>query len=218
MHRPIPPPQRASVGRTVRRRGSAGQSLVEFALVLPLLLFLFLAIADFGRIFVALITVESATRDAAEAVANDYLATAPFPALSGAPTMGQPYYDALHERGATIVCAELRGLPNTNYDAGTNTCPNMPVVVVCIHDGMDGGCGNPAQPGPGGIDSHCSDFTPVATSAQGGSAARWVEVRTCYHFTALLNLPFFPLGDFWIQRTRDYTIPCYFVLGTAECG
>ena len=200
------------------RAAAHGQSLAEFALVLPVLLILFLAIADFGRIFVALISVESATRDGAETVANDYLAAPPGPLNSPAPNIGQSYYDALHARGAAIVCSELRGLPNTNYDAGTKTCPDMPVVVVCIHDGVDGGCGNAAQPGLGGIDSHCSDFTPAATSAQGGSAARWVEVRTCYHFTTILNLPFFPLGDFWIQRTRDYTIPCYFVLGTAECG
>ena len=200
------------------RANARGQSLVEFALVLPLLLILFVTIADFGRIFAALIIVESATRDAAETVANDYLSAPPGPLNAPAPAVSQSYYDALHARGASIVCSELRSLPNTNYDAGTNTCPDMPVVVVCIHDGMDGGCGNPAQRGPGGIDSHCSDFTPAATSTQGGSAARWVELRTCYHFTALLNVPLSPFGDFWIQRTRDYTIPCYFVLGNAECG
>jgi hypothetical protein len=206
---------------TATRRGrvfARGQSLVEFAVVLPLLLVFFLVIADFGRIFVALITVETATRDAAEVVANEYLASPPGPLDSPAPAVAQSYYNALHARGEAVVCAELRGLPNTNYDAGTNSCPDMPIVIVCIHDGRDAGCGSPAQPGGGGIVSDCTDFTPAATSAQDGSGARWVEVRTCYHFTALLNIPFMPLRDFWLQRSRHYTIPCYFVLGNAECG
>ena len=212
-------PQRSAPSRR-GRVFARGQSLVEFAVVLPLLLVFFLVIADFGRIFVALISVESATREAAEVVAQDYLANPPggAPLNAPAPNVGQSYYDALHARGEAVVCAELRGLPNTNYDQPSNTCPDMPIVIVCIHDGNDGGCGNPAQPGGGGIVSDCTDFTPAATSAQDGSGARWVEVRTCYHFTGLLNIPFMPLRDFWLQRTRNYTIPCYFVLGNAECG
>ena len=51
--------------------------MVEFALVLPIMLMMFIAIADFGRIFAAMITLESATRDAAEAAANQYLANPP---------------------------------------------------------------------------------------------------------------------------------------------
>ena len=31
----------------------------------------------------------------------------------------------------------MRDLPSTNYDAGTNTCPDMPLVMVCIHDSQD---------------------------------------------------------------------------------
>ena len=38
-----------------------GQSLVEFALVLPMLLVLLLGIADFGRVFQAGITTEAAS-------------------------------------------------------------------------------------------------------------------------------------------------------------
>lgn len=212
----IRPPRAAPSRRTTAF--ACGQSLVEFAVVLPLLLVFFLVIADFGRIFVALISVESATRNAAEVVANAYLAAPPGPLDQPAPAVGQAYYDALHARGEAVVCAELRGLPNANYDAGTNTCPDMPIVVVCIHDGRDGGCASPAQPGAGGIVSECTDFSPPATPSGDGTGARWVEVRTCYHFTGLLNLPFFPLRDFWLQRSRQYTIPCYFVLGNAECG
>ena len=58
----------------IRRRwrlSRRGQSLVEFALVLPMLIVLFLGIADFGRVFAAGITVEAIARNAAEIVAGD---------------------------------------------------------------------------------------------------------------------------------------------------
>src|SRR6266508_2169178 len=218
---------RAATGRGGRRRSSAGQSLTEFALVIPILLVVFVAIADLGRIFAAGVDLEAATRAAAEATANEYLSDPPGdPALTAAerlqlpaPGSNQPYYDRLHDYGAGVVCAELRGLPNTNYSPGPPPgCPDMPLVIVCIHDGADGGCGAPAQAGHGAIPGNCGDFTPAATSYQttdpDGKKPRWVEVRTCYRFTALLsNMPLFPFSDIWMQRTRTFTIPCYFVLG-----
>lgn len=209
-------PHSATLGSRARA-GARGQSMVEFALIVPILLVLFVAVADFGRIFATVIALESATRDAAETTANDYLANPPGPMGTPPPAGNQAYYDALHTSAANVVCAELRNLPNTNYDTGTNTCPDMPAVLVCVHDGQDAGCGTAAQPG-GTIPSQCTGFSSAPTSDQGGTTQRWVEVRTCYHFTPLLNVAFVHLGDFWLQRTRDFTIPCYFVLGTRECG
>ena len=59
-HLVSPLPRETETGR------ERGQSLVELALVLPLLLFLFLALFDFGRVFAAALTVESAAREAAD--------------------------------------------------------------------------------------------------------------------------------------------------------
>ncbi len=215
-------------GEPVRaRQRQRGQSMAEFALVVPILLILFVAIADFGRVFDVGIAVEAATRDSAEAVANEYIANPPAPLNQVAPAGSQPYYDALHAYAAKVVCGELRDLRDTTYDPVTQTCRDtdgvgppldLPVVVVCIHDGADAGCTTPASPGAGGIPTSCTDFTPAATNSQNGTTRRWVEVRTCFHFTSILALPLFSLGDVWFQRTRNFTIPCYFVLGTEECG
>jgi hypothetical protein len=207
-----------------QRFTAAGQSMVEFGLVVPILLILFVGIADFGRVFAAGVAVEAATRNAAEALANEYLANPPGGDLSlPAPGIDQTYYDKLRTYAAGVVCAELRHLPNTNYDAGTQTCPDMPVVVFCIHDGADGGCGSVASLGAGVIPPQCGDLsTPPLTNGQStngdGTHPRSVELRTCYRFTSVLRLPIYDIGDIWLQRSRTFVIPCYFVLGTTECG
>lgn len=54
-----------------------GQSLVEFALVLPLLILLLFGIVDFGRVFHAYLTIDHVGREAARAVSigiNDDIA------------------------------------------------------------------------------------------------------------------------------------------------
>ncbi len=48
-------------------KSEKGQSLVEFALVLPLLLMLLFGIVDFGRAFHAYLTIDHAGREAARA-------------------------------------------------------------------------------------------------------------------------------------------------------
>ena len=48
------------------RRFGSGQSIVEFAVMLPLLLLLAIAVADFGRLFTSMIAIESAAREAAD--------------------------------------------------------------------------------------------------------------------------------------------------------
>jgi Flp pilus assembly protein TadG len=56
--------------KVARRRHARGQSLTEFALILPVMLTLFGASVDFSRIYNTWISLEAATRDAAEYVAT----------------------------------------------------------------------------------------------------------------------------------------------------
>jgi len=53
------------------RRKGAGQALVEFALILPIMLTLFGGAVDFARVYSAYINVQEATRNAAESIAQD---------------------------------------------------------------------------------------------------------------------------------------------------
>jgi len=116
-----------------RRRRGRGQSVAEFALLLPVMLaFLGLTI-DFARVFQAWITLESATRDAAEYAA----------------TNGTSSSDAL-TKAQTTICLQSQnipgfqrsGLPSPN---DVNQCTRPTVAVVSWStstSGADGASGD----------------------------------------------------------------------------
>ena len=221
-----------------------GQSLVEFALLLPMLIVLLVGTADFGRVFQAGITTEAAARDAAEAVAQEYLRNgpgapprpqnepAPLPADSD--YNGTTYYQALHDLAARTACREARVLANSTYTPDDpltpgiqDTClspdeaanPSMPVIMTCVHDGVDPLCGDVAYGAT--VPPECTEFADAPTPAQAdlavGEESRYVEVRVCYRFTTLLNLqdlalPFgwgISVGDVWLQRSNVFAIGFY---------
>ncbi len=216
------------VGRFWARSSDStrGQSLVEFTLVVPILLILVVAIGDFGRIFATGVLIESAARSGAELAANDYLADPPGSDTAPAVYLSDPappnsvdpgYYAELHERVARAICVETQELPNSNYDPVTGECTGMPFVMVCIHDGQDDECHSESF--GAAVSAGCDQFTPPPSNSHGGSGTpRWAEVRICYQFTSLVDMPLFSFGEFWLQKSRTFAIPCYFVLGTDECG
>jgi hypothetical protein len=196
------------------RSGSSanGQSLVEFALVLPVLLVLLLGIADFGRVFATGITMEAAARNAAEAAAQEYLQL-----LRGATLpLSTADYQRLHDIAIESVCEEAVGLPN--YAAGT-PC-SMPAVAVCVHDDNDPLCASEATSAPTSCTSiHGMSGSPTNAAPDGANGGRLphVEVRACYRFTTIidlsdLSLPMgsgLSLGDVWLQKDRWFTVASY---------
>jgi Flp pilus assembly protein TadG len=104
--------------RRTTKRGARGQSLVEFALILPILLAFFGASIDVARIFQAWITLESATRDAAEAAASQTTTNA-----------------AALTTAKKAVCTQTQGLPGFTPGAGTpptsiENCTSPAVTIV----------------------------------------------------------------------------------------
>jgi Flp pilus assembly protein TadG len=98
------------------RYTSSGQSLVEFALVVPIALFLLLAIADFARIYTTMITVESAAREAA-----DYGALYPW-YWDGKPDDDASNYAKTVQGMRERACLAMRNLPD--YIGPDNACTN----------------------------------------------------------------------------------------------
>jgi hypothetical protein len=95
------------------RHGSRGQSIVEFALVLPIMLFLFVGIVDLGRVYTAMIGVESAAREAADYGTFGSDSWAPVLASVPGGTVEQ-----MHRRG----CVAARNLPD--YVGPDDNCTN----------------------------------------------------------------------------------------------
>ena len=207
---------------------SRGQSTVEFVLIAPILILLLVAIADFGRVFATGVAVEAATRNAAEIVAEDYVRNPPGdPATSAhdrlaapAPTSGySSYYNALALKAARTVCVELRSLPNTTYSSADGSCASWPIIRVCVHDQTSNTgsnqCGQPITPGfdaspPAECTSMPSPGDPSWDPTMTGvtEKSRYVEVRVCYPFTTILNLPIVP-SRILFQNTRTFTIACF---------
>jgi len=195
-------------------RSRRGQSFVEFALVLPMLLVLLLGVIDFGRVFNAGITLEATARNAAEVAAIQRLRDRPDPSDYAA------YYTSLHQLVARTACAEAAGLPESPEQVHATDCPNLAAVRACVHDGIDTQCGLPIPGFDGATPSQCTETAPATAPAwsPGGSddtKSHWVEVRLCYQFTTLFNLHLslpmeagLNLGDVYLQKTRSFVLDC----------
>jgi len=204
--------RRSTVARTFEddgaRRVRRGQTLVEFALVLPMLLVLLLGIVDFGRVFASGITVEALARNSAEAGAQEYL-QARRAAAPAQPTGSE--YAAVHLRIQEVACEEAKTLANRAMTGATCT---MPVIGSCIHDEWGSHCSAPS----GTVPSSCSlmaSWPPTLASMAGGLP--YVQVTTCYQFTTMINLSnlrlplgwSLSLGEIWLQRERAFTVADY---------
>lgn len=123
-----------------RKRHERGQSLVEFALVLPLMVIMLFAILDFARVYTTLMSVESAAREAAD-----------FGTTLGAGKWqdGAPMDATVAEmqRRACIAASDLTGYADPDGDPATGDCTN-PSFSYCMSSSPGGPCG-PVDPGAG---------------------------------------------------------------------
>ena len=183
-------------------RAEGGQSLVEFALILPLLLVILLGVADLGRVFQSAITTEAAVRDSAEAAAQEYIqidGTTPAPGLDAAG------YAALHTVALDVACREAERLP-ARVLAGSQCL--MPVIAVCVHDdsAADPLCdGSEASSAP----QECTEMDETWDPTRLGPGLPYVEVRMCYRFDPLISVPLFDWGSIWLQKSNFFTVANY---------
>lgn len=192
-------------GAMPRVGSSRGQSVTEFALVVPFLLIILLTVADFGRYFAASLNVESIARAAAEVSAQEYVRSA------------TPDYAALDSYAWQSVCDEAKGLANVTYNGPVTQCDGIP-TLVCVHDGIDPNCGTPYNAG-GGVPAQCSVITDPITNAQTGGSelSKYVEVRVCYRFSTVFgfSIPFLGgdmstlSGNFYVQKIRTFAVTDY---------
>lgn len=168
------------LGRTVTlppRTRDSGQSVVEFAIIVPVLLLLLVGISDLGRLYTSAVAIESAAREAADYGAFDasYWDTTVDPDNITAVTLPEM------ERRA---CTAAAGSHLQDYESPVSdgsTCTNPSFHCFLERNGASTDCG--ASNGfTNGV--NCSDVTtePPCT----------VHVRMDYEFHLLLAIPPFP--------------------------
>jgi Flp pilus assembly protein TadG len=123
--------KRASVpaairARLSRRRKSLGQSMAEFALTVPLALFMVLFGLDFGRVFLGWVSLNQAAREAANyAAMNPTAWTVPY-------DLGvlSEYSRLIQTEAADINC-ELASVPAPTFSSGTSIAAPASVTLTC---------------------------------------------------------------------------------------
>ncbi|HEU4672188.1 MAG TPA: TadE family protein [Candidatus Limnocylindrales bacterium] len=124
---------RASVPGGGAKAREGGQSVVEFALILPLMVIIMFAIVDFARIYTAMMSVESAAREAA-----DYGTT-----LGAGRWQVGPVMDGTVDEMRRRACVASSDLPDYAEPSGTlnhATCTN-PTFSYCVTASPGGSCG-----------------------------------------------------------------------------
>jgi hypothetical protein len=178
-------PRQASP-RPLNRRNQSGQSVVEFALVVPVLLLILLAVADFGRMYTSAVAVESAGREAADFGA--------FEASHWNTTNLSVTVDEMQHRACTAAAgSHLEGYATTD-PVNNTTCTNPTFICTLERNGASADC-----LGGGGFTNgvDCSDpATEIPCT---------VHVQMVYDFRTLLSVPPMP-ASFQIVRDSRFRI------------
>src|SRR5918996_5280451 len=99
-----------------------GQALVEFALILPILILLVVLAIDFGRVFFTSVSLNNATR-----VAANYAAAYP----NGPWGAGSEYDRAVRSDAGALGCTLPTPLPAPTFPGGTALGAEARVVLSC---------------------------------------------------------------------------------------
>lgn len=173
-------PKQRHLASTLRRRATqSGQSLVEFSLVVPLMLFLVVAIADFGRMYVSAVAVEAAAREAADfgAFKSDQWTAVNVPVTT----------DEMLRRAC--VAAQGSHLEGYAGAADGSTCTNPGFTCTLEWSGSSTDCAT-SNGMVGATDCSVQATEPPCT----------VHVQLDYEFRMILSFP--PLPE-TIDLTRD---------------
>lgn len=118
--------QRIAVRARAAHGTSRGQSLVEFALVLPILLLLVMVALDFGRVYLGYINAQNMARIAANYAANNAAS------LAAAESATLDEYRRLVANDARQINCELPNpLPGPVYAQGTDLGDPVTVAIPC---------------------------------------------------------------------------------------
>ena len=116
-----------SLRRLLGRRSSGrGQTLVEFAIVIPLIMVVLLGLFDLGRGVYAYNTLAQAARQATRtAIVDQTVADVRTAAIDYAPTLGLATTNV-------DVCFNKSSSTHTKFSSTTDNCPQSTRVIGCL--------------------------------------------------------------------------------------
>jgi Flp pilus assembly protein TadG len=108
------------------RRDTRGQTLVEFAIVLPIMLLVLMGLVDLGRAVYSYNTLAQAARSASRtAIVNQNVTNVQNSAIAAAPTLGLTATNV-------DVCFKTSQSAQTNCASTTDNCPQSTRVIGCL--------------------------------------------------------------------------------------
>lgn len=123
---PTPPIHGALVRRLPGSRRALGQSIAEFALTVPMALFMVLFGLDLGRVFLGWVSLNQATREAANfAAMNPTAWTVPYDLTAQA-----EYARLVNTETAEINC-DVAMVPTPVFSSGTSIAAPATVTLTC---------------------------------------------------------------------------------------
>jgi hypothetical protein len=184
----------------MRPQRSRGQSLVEFALVVPILFLVLIGMIDFMRLVQANSTIADAARQGArQGVANGSAADNPWGASNGQPCQGTSFTSGAGGSGCLTDARILETVTHVVQPLGG--------TITLFSNTLAGACGNPAagnvnvciapaESGAAGTDADC-----IAAKTRLGHDPRAGELGSR---KAEWGFPKFK-GCFMVQVTVKYT-------------
>ena len=120
-----------SIARWRTRDRSRGQSLAEFALVIPVVLFITLIALDFGRIYLGYINLQNMARVAANYASNNATAWADNDAVAKATYQAIIRNDATATNCRLPVVSGVQTAPAPTFPSGTEFGDTAEVAITC---------------------------------------------------------------------------------------
>jgi Flp pilus assembly protein TadG len=169
---------------SARKRSTTerGQSVVEFALVLPILVFLMVGIIDLARVYTTMLSVESAAREAADYGSFGSQKWAAAPAYTNT--------EAEMKRRACVASSDL-----TDYAGPDTACTNPSFTYDLSQDKGTTWVGYAAT---------AASASPCANATR--EPPCWVRVTLTYEFHLLVPLNFEAFGvHYGIPNSLTFT-------------
>jgi len=190
--------------------GEEGQNLVEFALLLPVLLYILMGIIQFGLIFAVYVTINNSVREAAR-WGSIYVYDNTIGATNNDVARNNGMVDRIYQSRGILSMAARGGATNNFSTASTGTIPspgtNCPVLTPLPEAGWWYGASY-----PNGTDVTICYSRPVGVPISDPRRGYYLDVETWYHLQVFIPLlqQFLPddpqKGSPWIRLPGRITV------------